>query len=555
MKQTLLSLLLVLVVSLIPVASLFSSGFFPMHDDTQVSRVFEMGNALSSGMFPVRWSENLGYGYGYPIFNFYAPLAYYIGSLALFIGFDALIATKWMIIFGTLLAGVSMFFLGRAFKGNIGGILSGLLYMYAPYHGVNIFVRGAVSELFAYGFVPLIFLSLFRFSENQEKKYIILGGVGFAAVVLSHNLTALMITPFVLLYVFYLLMRNLTVKGTLAKGFGLTLLLGVSLSAFYWLPVIGEIGYTNVSSQIEGGSRYQDHFVCLMQLWNSPWGYGGSIPGCVDGMSFQIGKLHILFFLVATLILLLRKRVETFFFIGVAIVGIFFLLPFSLPLWNLLSPMSYFQFPWRFLLVISFAFSLVGGIGLAEGLALLKNPKITPFVIGGLIILLVIFNKRYFVPQTITPKSVDEYVSKEALKWKISKISDEYLPKDFSKPQNQQGVVSTKVKGSGSTQIRTLEEKVQNQTYEVITQGNEILHFNTAYFPAWKLFVNEKEVVYTIVSNGIEYTINEKGTYLVSLKFRQTPIEVAGNTISLIGVLAILLGIIQTQYVGKKKNS
>ncbi len=555
MKQTLLSLLLVLIVSFVTVISLFNSGFFPMHDDTQVSRVFEMGNSLSSGMFPVRWSENLGYGYGYPIFNFYAPLAYYIGSLALFIGFDALIATKWMIILGTLLAGVTMFFLGRTFKGNIGGILSALLYMYAPYHGVNIFVRGAISELFAYGFIPLIFLSLFRFSENQEKKYIILGGVGFAAVVLSHNLTALMITPFILLYMFYLLMSNSKVKGVLIKGFGLTLLLGASLSAFYWLPVIGEIGYTNVSSQIEGGSRYQDHFVCLMQLWNSPWGYGGSIPGCVDGMSFQIGKLHILFFLIATLILILRKRVETFFFVGVALLGIFFLLSLSLPLWNLLSPMSYFQFPWRFLLVISFAFSLVGGVGLAEGLALLKNPKITPFVIGGLIILLVIFNKRYFVPQTITPKSVDEYVSKEALKWKISKISDEYLPKDFSKPQNQLGVVGGKVKGSGSTQIKSIEEKVQSQSYEVTTQGSETLHFNTAYFPAWKLFINEKEVVYKIVSNGIEYTINEKGTYRVSLRFKQTPFEVAGNTISLIGVLAILLGIIQIQYVGKKKNN
>src|SRR5687768_13108845 len=66
-----LIILLVLLLSLLSILPLFSQGFFPIHDDTQVARVSEMSNALKDGMLPVRWSENLGYGYGYPIFNFY----------------------------------------------------------------------------------------------------------------------------------------------------------------------------------------------------------------------------------------------------------------------------------------------------------------------------------------------------------------------------------------------------------------------------------------------------------------------------------------------------
>src|SRR3989338_6324726 len=104
-------LFLVLILSFWAIKPLLIPGFFPMHDDTQVARVFEMGKMLGSGVFPVRWVPDLGYGYGYPIFNFYAPLAYYIGGAFILLGFDALLATKLMMILGILLASVFMYLL------------------------------------------------------------------------------------------------------------------------------------------------------------------------------------------------------------------------------------------------------------------------------------------------------------------------------------------------------------------------------------------------------------------------------------------------------------
>ena len=80
-------LLIVLALSFWAIKPLFISGFFPMHDDTQVARVFEMGKMLKEGTFPVRWVPDLGYGYGYPLFNFYAPLAYYVGGFFMLLGF------------------------------------------------------------------------------------------------------------------------------------------------------------------------------------------------------------------------------------------------------------------------------------------------------------------------------------------------------------------------------------------------------------------------------------------------------------------------------------
>jgi len=187
-------LVLILILSFWAVKPFFVSGFFPIHDDTQIARVFEMGKVLQNGVFPVRVVPDLGYGYGYPIFNFYAPLAYYVGAAFMFLGFDALVAAKIMMALGIILAGIFMYFLAREFFGEFGGIASGLFYLYAPYHAVDIYVRGDVAEFWAYAFIPLAFLGFY-------KRNILLGTIGFAGLILSHNLTAMMITPFLLIVV------------------------------------------------------------------------------------------------------------------------------------------------------------------------------------------------------------------------------------------------------------------------------------------------------------------------------------------------------------------
>ena len=99
---------IVFVLSIFAIRSLFINGYFPMHDDTQVARVVVMAKALSEGQFPVRWVSDLGYGYGYPIFNFYGPLPYYVGGAIHAIGIDSVVATKWMFGIGAVTAAISM---------------------------------------------------------------------------------------------------------------------------------------------------------------------------------------------------------------------------------------------------------------------------------------------------------------------------------------------------------------------------------------------------------------------------------------------------------------
>ena len=69
--KNLLPYVVIGILTFVAVKPMFIKGYFPMHDDTQPARVFALAQELKQGIFPVRLVGSLGYGYGYPLFNFY----------------------------------------------------------------------------------------------------------------------------------------------------------------------------------------------------------------------------------------------------------------------------------------------------------------------------------------------------------------------------------------------------------------------------------------------------------------------------------------------------
>ena len=53
------------------------------------------------------------------------------------------------------------------------------------------------------------------------------------------------------------------------------------------------------------------------------------------------------------------------------------------------------------------------------------------------IFLLLFLNVKLFNPQTILPKTPQNYTSERSLKWVASKISDEFLSPNFKKPKSE----------------------------------------------------------------------------------------------------------------------
>jgi hypothetical protein len=456
-------LFVVLILSLWSIQPFFASGFFPIHDNTQVARVFEMNKVLKIGVFPVRVVPDLGYGYGYPLFNFYAPLAYYVGAIFMFLGLDALIATKIMMVLGIILAGIFMYYLVREFFGEYGGIISGLFYAYVPYHAVDIYVRGDIAEFWAYAFIPLAFLGFY-------KRNILLGTIGFAGIILSHNLTAMMVMPFLLAAIlidFYVAPKN---RRIFIMGRSLFIVFfSLMISAFYWIPALTEMKNTNVFSQIRGGADFRDNFACIGQLWDSLWGFGGSVAGCVDGLSFKVGKLHVLTAITAFIIMLFLKKIRKssqgliilFIFSGF-VVSIFLMLEISKFVWEAIPAMAFFQYPWRFLIITSFSSSFLAG----SLIYLLKQFKIKSYLTMSLLVfLLLFFNIKLFVPQTILSKTANDFTNEYILKWTVSKISDEFLSNGFKKPIRDKDV------NEGQMEIKVQETNIEKASNAVSLVG------------------------------------------------------------------------------------
>jgi hypothetical protein len=129
-------LIAVIVLTLPTVTSLLRPGIFKMHDDISVMRLFQMDKCFADGQLPCRWVPDMGFGYGYPQFNYYGPLPYYLQQGFHFLGLDFYSAVKLGFALSLLLGNLAMFYLGREFFGRWGGLLSAVAYGYAPYRAL-----------------------------------------------------------------------------------------------------------------------------------------------------------------------------------------------------------------------------------------------------------------------------------------------------------------------------------------------------------------------------------------------------------------------------------
>ena len=187
--------LVVLLISLLAVWPLLSRAGLPEGTDAElhIFRLHELGTLVRGGEFYPRWAPNFYHGYGYPIFNYYAPLTYYLAlPLELLPQFDATAASKAVLVGGMLLAGLGLYGFVRDNWGRRAGYVAAALYVYAPYlHYVDPHIRGALPEAFSFAVFPLALWALDRLWQRPAPGPWLASVFLVAAVILSHNLMGL----------------------------------------------------------------------------------------------------------------------------------------------------------------------------------------------------------------------------------------------------------------------------------------------------------------------------------------------------------------------------
>lgn len=537
------AILFVIVMSFWAIKPLLSDGYFPMHDDTQIARVVVMGRALQNGQFPVRWVTGLGYGLGYPIYNFYGPLPYYFGGILNAIGVNGLMSTKIMFGTGIILAAVFMYILGTRISGIFFGIVTAILYQYAPYHAVEIYVRGAVGEMWAYAFIPLIACGLLLLKKSKIHGSII-GGIGLAATILSHTLMGYVTTIIVILVIglWSIWKKYISKQNCEIIGYGV-LIVGLSISAFFWIPAISEMHYTNVSGQVSSTSDFHDHFVCINELWDSPWGFAGSAPGCIDGMSFRLGKIYVILSALSILAFfgLYRKTDKTnlnvfIWAFPLSILSLYLMLSQSVWIWEIIPGMKYLQYPWRFLSITMLCLALIS----ASLLRFVKSNIL--YFVSGLIMcgVTILIEAKLFNPQYLYSKPYSDFESRSEIDFRVSKISDEYLPPNIIKPKIVNDINQPLISSVSPINISYL-TNTETDVQASIPPGAHQILFRQAYFPGWIYKINGKIVKPQIQSGLPKIDLPEsQESVRFEAKFSDTPVRIAGNLLSLVSFIIIL---------------
>jgi hypothetical protein len=516
-------------------------------------------DALSQGQFPVRWIEWVQGGQNQPLFNFYQPLLYYIAQIPHLFGADILNSLHQTILFLWLFSGFLTFlFVRNLTKNNLASVVSSALYVFAPYHILDVFVRTAYPEATALAFAPGLFFAIERYFTTGKRYYLGLLALFLAAVFTSHPPTLIMFSFPLVLYFIYLLFKDykngLKSKLILIRGgftlFGLAM--GGGLAAFFAIPAFLQQNLINSSSLNAGYLDFHNHYACLLQLIWSSWGFGTSVQGCLDNISFQVGIINWLIFISAITILFtyfyLKKQInsttQALFWIIIAFFGMYMTLSFSQPFWEGVPYVSFLQFPWRFLSVVIFAIAVLGGIIFT--FITNKKQQLGLFVI--LIIAIPALSFNYLKPAAYLAKDYFAQDSPDFYKGLANAQRNDtaelgYMPKYAEVLPDPQTVSTLEIKTLDTdAKIAVVKNTFVNKEYVLIVPKKTRAVLYIHYFPGWKFSVNGKEVKANYVNiYGFPYINLPTGQSQVKAWFTDTPIVMVANLISLLSFIILMI--------------
>ncbi len=483
-----------LLITLLLFHPLLNNLWYPTHDTTHIARLYLMEKTIAGGQFPPIWAEELNGGLGYPLFHFYAPLFYYLALAVKSVVGSYFIATKIILIASVWAGMMGMYLLVKSWFGRASAVVSAVSFATLPYLALNIFVRGAYAECLAMSLLPWLF---YAWQDLSTRKRIVLASIVTSLFILSHNLIPLITLPFLSVWILSHHKKNLS-------GLMIPMLLTFLLSSFYLLPLIFERSFVQAET-VAKTTSYTLHFVSPSQLWNSTWGFGGSAKGVEDGMSFKIGKLHLLLATSALLLLVYKKsKVKKgliIFFAVAALLAAYMTTQYSQFIWEQISVLQVVQFPWRYLALIGFFIATLAG----GSITIIKNQVLQIVATCVIIATLLVINLKLFLPQTTFPADLSRYTTSAYLDT-LPQIVPEYLPRWMSRDA-------------------------------VITPSPQ----DRAYYPTWQVKIDGSSVATKPDARGLLSYDNPKNSLNIELIQSHTLLEKISYLLTIIGMIAVLI--------------
>ena len=484
-------------------------------------------------IFP-RWAAMANFACGEPRFLFYPPASWMLGAAlgAIVPWTVASCVYIWIVL---VAAGASMFALMRRWLGSRDAIFAAALYAANPYHLVIVYWRSAFAELLASCLLPLLLLLVMR-AVDGERRVIIPLSLVLAAAWLSNAPAALMVHYSLALLIVYFAWQRRS-PSLLTVG-AVAIVLGACLAAFYLMPAIYEQGWVNIAGALEPGLRPQDGFLFTHTT-------------DIDHDNFnRLVSWVALAEIVATLAVagatVWRTSVarsqpsqggDRGQWNGIAVWAAacgLFMFSITNVLWRLLPKLQFMQFPWRWMLCLSFCLSFFVAVGVSRWWGRFA-------ICLAMLLVLVAAGRHYQAPWWDRAADLREMQDFMADGTGYEGV-DEYTPKGADASELGQDTRKVRVEGPGHAAIHVYYWNAESKMFTAEMSAPDELALRLFRYPAWEVEVNG-QVVETSAreSTGQMLVPVEAGTNRVQITFVRTWDRTMGGWISLITATALIL--------------
>jgi len=507
----------------------------------------------------IRYSTGIVYGYGAPLFNYFPPLSYYLGSWLHTLGLTFVQSWLMMMVIYTMTSALGMFFLGRIWtQSNVGGWVSAIAYIYAPYYLFDSVARGTSSELGALAVLPFALYGFTRLAFYGRRIDFLFAVGAFALFIPMHTLITLHGTVLMGLYCLFLW---LTSDDKTRTFFRLLFAGGLAfmVTAFFWMPAIMEtesVKINLIAEQLDqiDVTRHLRPIGDILALPHTadPTQQNQAIPITLSWVQLILAGFG--------LVIAWNDRSPVYrnllLFLGVILgVLIFLNTPHSVWIWGNVPFMNYTQFPWRILGLASLVLALMAGISIWLAWAILASGWRKLAVFSVLALITVVYSIPWTYSLYFDEIQLDDIrdvhtFERETGQLTVSSYS-EYLPVSTDESQLDPDRLTERFK-----QGDIIPRLVETDTFKIVEQAwtstsgqlriqsdnPQPLTFDWLWIEGWTATIND-EIVTTSPSipEGLVTVDVHEGEFDLDISLHPTPAQSASVGLSLIGIGLVIV--------------
>jgi hypothetical protein len=528
-----------------------------------------------------RWAPDLAMGYGYPIFNYYAPLFYYVAEIPRLFGASFDLAFK-LAIFGTFgLYGLATYWWIKPILGSAAATVSGIAYLYVPFRFHEAYMQGDYPQFLALGLAPLALGAVHRLILADRFSYgRFLFAVGcVSSIVVVHNISTLWIIPMLAAYSLALIVGRALGHGEKVAGsassrrllaVAVAGLLALGLTAFFWLPALAEQNLVQLYRLRTADFDVRNAFLTVSTLLAPPTVVDQTAANPPPFFHLGWGQLLVAALTVPLSVLSLKLRglstlrrewnVMTHLGFGwcLLLASAAMTLPVSTPVWLHLPFLAYTEYPWRLLQLSGMATALLAGLTVHLGLRVLRRAGSSDLVrtslVGLTLLVLVGPSLVYLYPRApfltfgeLTAADVTGFETSGGALGTTS--AGEYFPVDVAKvptsprPADSAGGRLARSSLAAGDQVTFLGSAGYTERYTSSLTRPTLVRFNLLNFPGWQVTVDGQAVeTSSTVPDGLLLASIPSGSHQVVLSFGDTPIRRAGWLLAAFTVVLLVIG-------------